>query len=202
MKQKLLTVLKTHALTIVTLVLIPLLLLGTTLALDGVARRRTQQAHVQLMQTLLPSEQPFVRLDYTEPDGIIRSVHRSEAGYVIETVTQGYAAPITMYIAVNYDGAVMGLVVHEAHETPGLGGRILSDHVFLSQFLNQSGAFFTIGEVTTDAASGATAGSTPSDATSVDGISGATVSSKAVALCVNTAIAYVTGADVDSSATQ
>ena len=35
----------------------------------------------------------------------------------------------------------------------------------------------------------------------VDGISGATVSSKAVARCVSSAVGFVTGADVASSAT-
>ena len=42
---------------------------------------------------------------------------------------------------------------------------------------------------------------TGKDAAAVDAISGATVSSKAVIRCVNSAIAYVTGADVSSGAT-
>ena len=39
------------------------------------------------------------------------------------------------------------------------------------------------------------------EAVQVDGISGATVSSKAVARCVSSAVGFVTGADVASSAT-
>ena len=39
------------------------------------------------------------------------------------------------------------------------------------------------------------------DEIAVDGITGATVTSKAVARCVNSAIGYVTGADATSSAT-
>ena len=35
----------------------------------------------------------------------------------------------------------------------------------------------------------------------VDGITGATVTSKAIARCVNSAVGYVTGADVESGAT-
>ena len=106
-----------------------------------------------------------------------------------------------MYVAVNTDAKVVGLVVREAHETYGLGSRILTDHAFLAQFLNQSGSF----EIATngaDAFSGATAeAATEGEAIQVDGISGATVSSKAVARCVSSAVAYVTGADVASSAT-
>ena len=119
---------------------------------------------------------------------------------VIETVTYGYAGEITMVIGVNNDGKVTGLVVKEAHETPGLGNNILTDHVFLSQFLNKTGSF----EVATsgaDAFSGATGTSDAETETYVDGISGATVPSKAIARCVNSAVAYVTGADIDSGAT-
>jgi len=38
--------------------------------------------------------------------------------------------------------------------------------------------------------------------TNVDAISGATVTSKAVARSINSAVAYVTGADVSSAATE
>ena len=37
--------------------------------------------------------------------------------------------------------------------------------------------------------------------TNVDAITGATVTSKAIARCINSAVAYVTGADIDSGAT-
>ena len=107
-----------------------------------------------------------------------------------------------MMTAVNNDGKVTGLVVLEAHETVGLGNEALTDHVFLKQFLNASGSF----EVAThgaDAFSSAT-GTTESadgETVEVDGITGATVTSKAIAKSVNSAVAYVTGADVASSAT-
>ena len=52
-----------------------------------------------------------------------------------------------------------------------------------------------------DAFSGAT-GETAADASEVDAITGATVTSKAVVRCVNSAVGYVTGADVSSSATE
>ena len=154
-----------------------------------------------LMQTLLPGAETFAVEPYSGEDANIRSVHKAVEGYVIETVTYGYAGEITMVIGVNNDGKVTGLVVREAHETPGLGNEILTDHVFLSQFLNKTGSF-TIGTSGADAFSGAT-GETETasgEEVTVDGITGATVSSKAVARCVNSAVAYVTGADAVSSA--
>ena len=90
---------------------------------------------------------------------------------------------------------------NKAHETYGLGSRILTDHAFLSQFLNQSGSF----EIATngaDAFSGATGETeTAGDTVDVDGITGATVTSKAIVRCVNSAVGYVTGADTSSGAT-
>jgi len=105
-----------------------------------------------------------------------------------------------MLIGVNNDGNVTGLVVREAHETFGLGSKILTDHEFLAQFLNGTGEF-AVATAGADAFSGATGETTSESASDVDAITGATVSSKAVVRCVNSAIAYVTGADVSSSAT-
>ncbi len=187
--------------TLAVLLLIPALLFGCALALDGVARERAQREHIWLMETLLPGGEDFVLVPTNGEDEIIHSVHKCTAGYIVETVTQGYADEVRTVIALDNDGHVMGLVVLDAHETPGLGGRILSDHAFLSQFLGKSGTF-TVGAAANDAFSGAT-GETPSagEEIAVDAISGATVSSKAVARCVSAAVAYVTGADIGSSAT-
>ena len=187
---------------IVTILVCAAILLGLSVGLSGVAAKNAQAAHLQLMQTLLPDSKEFTVVPYEGEDANIVSVHKGENGFVIETVTYGYADEITMYVGVNNDGKVTGLVVHEAHETVGLGNNALTDHVFLSQFLNKSGSF----EIATngaDAFSGATAEaeSAEGEAIGVDGITGATVTSKAVVRCVNSAIAYVTGVDTVSAAT-
>ncbi len=176
-----------------------LLLFGLSFALQGVAQENAQKEHLWLMETLLPGGTDFQKVPYDGEDAAIRSVNKCEAGYVIETLTRGYADDITVYVGLTKDGTVTGLVSYRAHETPGLGSKILTDHEFLSQFLNKSGSF-TVGAA--DAFSGATAETqSAGEEISVDGISGATVSSKAVARCVNSAIAYVTGSDAVSSAT-
>ena len=71
---------------------------------------------------------------------------------------------------------------------------------FLAQFLNTSGGV-AIGSPNEDTFSGATGSDAAETEVYVDGISGATVTSKAIARCVNSAVAYVTGADIDSGAT-
>ena len=86
-----------------------------------------------------------------------------------------------MLVGVSTDGTVTGLVVRQMSETHGLGANAVNDADFLAQFLNTAG----------DAEVG----------TNVDAISGATVTSKAVTRSVNSAVAFVTGADVSSGAT-
>ena len=186
---------------VITILVVAIVLFGTCFALRNVAEEKAQAEHLWLMQTLLPDSTDFVLEPYAGEDANIRSVHKADNGYVIETVTYGYADEITMYVGVNLDGKVTGLVVYDAHETLGLGSKALTDHVFLSQFLNQEGSF-AVATSGADAFSGAT-GTTESadDEVQVDGITGATVTSKAVVRCVNSAVAYVTGADATSSAT-
>lgn len=188
--------------TILTIILVAVILLGMSFGLKGVAAKTAQDQHIWLMQTLLPGSESFTLETYTGDDANIRSVHKAENGYVIETVTYGYADEITMLIGVNKDGAVTGLVVRETHETFGLGSKALTDHKFLSQFLNGNETF-AIASADADAFSGATgdASASSDDAVEVDALTGATVTSKAIVRCVNSAIAYVTGADTSSGAT-
>lgn len=166
---------------VVSIVLTGLILLGASMALNGVAAKNAQAEHLKIMQTLLPGSTEFVVEPYSGEDTNIRSVHKGETGFVIETVTAGYAGDITMLIGVSKEGKVTGLVVREMSETISLGANALNDTDFLAQFLNTSG----------EAEIG----------TNVDAISGATVTSRAIARSINSAVAYVTGADIGSGAT-
>jgi electron transport complex protein RnfG len=166
---------------IITIVLAAGILFGVALGLNGIAAKNAQAEHLKIMQTVLPGSTNFVVEPYSGDDINIRSVHKAENGFVIETVTAGYAGDITMLIGVSNEGTVTGVVVREMSETFGLGANSLTDHVFLSQFLNTSGE----AEV----------------GTTVDAITGATVTSKAIARRVNSAVSFVTGADTESGAT-
>lgn len=177
-----------------------LLLLALTTGLQGFATRRANETHLSMLETLLPGSTTFTREALTGEDESILSVHRGETGFVVETSTYGYAGTITMLVGVTKEGTVTGLLVADAHETPGLGNNALTDTDFLAQFLNKSGEF-SVKTTGSDAFSGATGTVASADAMEVDALTGATVTSKAVVRCVNAAIAYVTGADVVSGAT-
>ena len=177
-------------------------LLATSFGLNDIAAQKAQEYHLWLMQTLLPDSKEFTLEPYSGEDANIRSVHKAENGFVIETVTYGYAGEITMFIGVNNEGKVTGLVVRDLSETFGLGAEALTDHVFLKQFLNSSGTFEVV-TAAPDAFSGATGEVTEveGDTVGVDALTGATVTSKAIVRAVNSAVAYVTGADAASAAT-
>ena len=158
-----------------------LLLFALAFGLQKTASKNVQAEHLRIMTTLLPGSEHFTAEPYAGEDANIRSVHKGETGFVIEAVTQGYAGQIALLIGVSNAGTVTGLVVTDMHETLGLGANALTDWQFLAQFLGSGG----------DAEVGG----------NVDALTGATVTSKAIARCVNSAVAYVTGADADSGAT-
>ena len=163
------------------IVVIAVLLFGTSRGLAAQEEKYAQQELDIMLHNLLPGSVTFAEEPYTGEDTNIRTVYKAENGFVIETVTAGYAGDITMLVGVSSEAKVTGVVVRQLSETFGLGANALNDVDFLAQFLNTSGE----AEV----------------GTNVDAISGATVTSKAVARSVNSAVAFVTGADVSSGAT-
>ena len=194
---------KSILLPIITIALAAAILLGLSFGLNGIANANAQKEHLQTMKWLVPGSENFTVEPYDGEDAIIRSVHKGETGFVIETVTRGYAADIVMLIGVSKEGKVTGLTIRDMAETPGLGMNALRDWEFLAQFLRTEGGVAIGSPDQEDAFSGATgeASTETETETYVDGISGATVTSKAIARCVNSAVAYVTGADIDSGAT-
>ncbi len=185
---------------ILTIAIMAAMVLSVTFATNDLTSKNAQKEHLWVMQKLLPGSKTFTVEPYDGEDANIRSVHKGETGFVIETVTRGYAGDIVMLIGVSHDGKVTGLTIRDMQETPGLGMSAMWDEQFLAQFLNTSGGV-AIGQPGEDAFSGATGSDTTETDTYVDSISGATVTSKAIARCVNSAVSYVTGADIDSGAT-
>lgn len=164
------------------LVLTAALTLTVRLVLAGPARTRAAAEQEETLENLLPGGSPVIREGYQGEDESVTAVFRGGNGWVVETVTDGYVAPVKLWVGVDQSGTVTGLTVRDLHETPGLGTKALWDTDFLKQFLGRRG----------DAAVGE----------NVDALTGATVTSKAIAKGVNAASAYVTGADISSGATE
>ena len=194
---------KTILTPLVTLLVAAIVLLAAYNISLPARQARVQEELTAKMQTILPGSETFVQEEYTGEDTNIRAVYKGETGYVVNTVTYGYAGNITMLIGVSNEGKVTGLQVRDMQETYGLGAQALTDWEFLAQFLNTTGnvAIATSGA---DAFSSATqkTESEPAEEVYVDGLTGATVTSKAIARSVNSAVAFVTGADVATEATK
>lgn len=170
-------------------------------------RAANQEAELQAkMQTLVPGSTTFTPETYAGDDANIQFVYRGETGFVVGTRSYGYAGDIDMLVGVSNDGAVTGLQVRNMQETYGLGMEALTDVEFLSQFLYTKGDTVVASNAShsdaeTSATSSATSTVPEGEGTEVDALTGATVTSKAIVRCVNSAVAYVTGADVSSAAT-
>lgn len=166
---------------VLAIVLLAAVLFGAKTATAGTAQANYEAELNTLMLSLLPGSTSFTEEAYDGEDANIKAVYRADNGCVIMTSTYGYAGDVVMLIGVDNDGDVKGLVVREMSETYGLGANALSDTDFLAQFLWTEG----------DAEVG----------TNVDAITGATVTSKAIARSVNSAVGFMTGVDATTSAT-
>lgn len=99
-----------------------------------------------------------------------------DAGYCVEVQPKGFGGALTLIVGINPDGTVAGAKVTKHAETPGLGAKAQQDPSWISQFAGKS-------------ADGSLA--VTKDGGDVNAITGATITSRAVTLGVNTAANYV-----------
>ncbi|MGL4848826.1 MAG: RnfABCDGE type electron transport complex subunit G [Clostridium sp.] len=113
-----------------------------------------------------------------------------EIGYVFKVTTKGFHGPVDLFVGIK-DDKVSGIKVSSHNETPGLGARIEEDS-FREKFKDNS--MENSLEIVK---------ATPIKENEIDGISGATVSSKAVGTAVNETINFykenVKGEEVEES---
>ncbi len=104
------------------------------------------------------------------------TVDGADAGYCLEVQSKGFGGTLTMIVGINADGTVAGAKVTGHAETPGLGAKSQTDEEWIKQYAGQP-------------ADGQLAVS--KDGGSINAITGATITSRAVTDGVNTAAAYV-----------
>ena len=120
------------------------------------------------------SEEKQVEKDgvsYTYYDGLASD--GSVMGYVFVTSAKGYGGDISVMVGVLGDGTVAGVNILSINETAGLGMNA-KNQSFLDQFLGKSGEI-------------GVAKNNPSD-TEIQALTGATITSSAMATAVNTAL--------------
>lgn len=109
---------------------------------------------------------------------VAKDASGSELGYVITvTAKDASQSTITFSVGIQNDGTVNGYSVTSIAETPGLGMKV-EDESFYSQFQNKLVDVFTVVK------------NAPAADNEIEAISGATISSKAMANGVNAALTY------------
>lgn len=114
-------------------------------------------------------------------DGLVAMTHAtrdgSSAGYCVQVTTNGFGGAIEMMVGVDENGAITGVTFLSMSETAGVGSKAKSEPWFTEQYLDRSGQI-AVSKV-------------QADATHIQAISGATVTSNAVTKGVNNALLAV-----------
>ena len=144
--------------------------------IDRVNAEKTQQA----IQIVLPGGYDEEISDYTDETGLVTKVYKGTNGYALEVTPAGFDNTITMMVGVDLDGKVLGISIISHTESAGLGAVAAADNAagnaFRDQFIGLSGSV-----------------SVSKDGGTVDAITNATITSRAVCDGVNAALACVAG---------
>ena len=140
--------------------------------IDRLTAEKTQQA----IQAVLPGGYDSEITDYTDDTGLVSKVYAGGAGYAFEVTPGGFDNTITMMVGVDTEGKVLGISIISHTETAGLGAVAAAatpaGESFRNQFVGQSGSV-----------------SVTKDGGSMDAITGATITSRAICDGVNAALA-------------
>lgn len=155
------------------------LLAGTNLLTkDRIAAAKREKTAAAVAQ-VLPND--TVESETVVDQGIVKTLYRGKSGCAIEVAPNGFGGEITMMVGVSKEGKVLGVQIVSHSETPGLGAKAQTDTDFLNSFLGLSGT------VRVD-----------KDGGEADTVTGATVTSRAVAEGVSAALEFAATLDWNS----
>lgn len=153
------------------------LVLGLANMLTGPAIAANQKAKTDAaMAAVLPADS-YDPVEYAGDDASIRSINKAgDAGYVVEVSCPGsFSGTLTVMVGVANDGTVTGVEITKTAETSGLGANAGKPQ-FKDQFAGLTGT-----------------ASVTKDGGTINAITGATITSRAVCAGVNSAVAAVAG---------
>ena len=140
-------------------------------AIEKLTAQKTQEA----IELVLPGGGEEVAAPAVD---LVSRVYKGENGYAVEVTPGGFDNTITMMVGVDFDGNVLGISIISHTETAGLGAVAAAGTpagiAFRDQFVGQSGSV-----------------SVTKDGGSMDAITGATITSRAVCTGVNAALECV-----------
>ena len=141
-------------------------------AIDKLTAEKTQEA----IAAVLPGGYDSEITDYADETGLVSKVYAGAEGYAFEVTPGGFDNTITMMAGVDKSGGVLGISIVSHTETAGLGAVAAAGTPagvsFRDQFVGTSGSV-----------------AVTKDGGSLDAITGATITSRAVCVGVNAALA-------------
>ncbi len=167
-----------------TLLAITSVVAGALAAVNGITapiiRQLNEEKTLQAVSAVLPdaaSAQPLTA--YTDSTGLVKAVYESDSGYAVTVTPSGFDGEIEMMVGISKEtGAVLGISVINQTETAGLGAvcaaKTGAGEAFRGQFI---GATDTV--------------TVTKDGGTMDAITGATITSRAVSAGVSAALSFV-----------
>ena len=144
--------------------------------IEAITEQKTQDA----MSAVIPGAQ-FTEQKFTDESGLIQQVYSAEAsgqyaGLCVKVAPMGFSGAIGIIVGISPENQVLGIEIVSSTETAGLGSRA-SEPEWREQFVGKTGPL-TVQK------------NTASGENDIVAISGATITSKAVAAGVQAALDY------------
>lgn len=158
----------------ITAIVAALLAGANAMTRDRIAAAEAEKIQLAISE-VLPGGESAQKIDYfTEGDTDVKVIYKNENGYAVQVETAGFGGTITMMVGVSPDAKVLGVEIVSHSETPGLGAKAATDSAFRESFIGL-GNWVRVSK----------------DGGEADTLTGATITSRAVAEGVNTALAAV-----------
>ena len=156
------------------------LLAGVNAVTAPVIAELNAAATQEAISAVLPGGFDSEITDYADATGIVSKVYQGANGYAVEVGPGGFDNTITMVVGIDNEGKVVGISVVSHTETKGLGEVAAASTPkgieFRDQFVGQSGTV-----------------AVTKDNGTIDAITGATITSRAICVGVNAALDCVAG---------
>ena len=140
--------------------------------------RNAEEKVQQAISQVLPGGYDSQVTEFEDPSGIVSRVFKGQNGYAVEVQPIGFDSALTMMVGVAPDGSVLQICVVAHTETKGLGevaaAQNAKGEAFRGQFVGKDGQL-----------------AVTKDGGTIEAITGATITSRAVTAGVNAALKCV-----------
>lgn len=161
----------TLTLFLITTIVAGLLGLVNYVTADTIAEQIAQKAENAMRQVL--EADSYEPLDVPEDSAVTAAYRAGDKGYVVRVAPNGFGGAIDLMVGVKADGTVNGVAVIAHSETASLGANCTREE-FRAQYVGGAGPF-AVGQ----------------DGGTIEALTGATVTSRAVTDGVNAALDFV-----------